>query len=131
MRCEMREAYKAAAKSRMMWRVGAVVAKKGKILAKGYNRNYSSPSYLPHGERYYHTPKGIEYRFSIHAEWDALRKLDPEEARGAEIYTAGLNMYGKLIASGPCEECRKVLEMYGIKRAHEYRRWVRQKEKEN
>jgi deoxycytidylate deaminase len=89
----------------------AVIAKAGRILAVGRNRNKTHPDaiFYENGERILKT---------IHAELDAISKVkNKDQLRGATIYVARLGRSGHPGMSCPCKMCQKLINRYGLKRA--------------
>ena len=84
-----KKAQKAALNSNMLYRLGAIVFKGGKILSWGYNHN------------------------NTHAEAHALNKV--KKAYGASIFVARVSPTGLAMAK-PCNNCMKILSEKGIKR---------------
>lgn len=95
-------------------KMAAVIAKRKKILAVGYNKHKTHPMMLKYTDN--------ELRVSIHAEVDALvnalKNYSPEELVGSEIYIARLLKNGKTGIAKPCEICQKALEDHGITSIH-------------
>lgn len=94
-------AKKQAAKSCHKYRHGAIIFKGGRVLAKGFNRNKTSPTW------------GSGYKGKIHAESDAIRRA----------VTAGTDIKGATLIvvrlddgpSKPCYKCMELIEKFGIK----------------
>ena len=97
-----------ARKSTMRHQHGCVIARRGKIIASGYNR---------------HTPDG----FSIHAEIMALNNCKNWKLlNGAVMYVVRLKFQDKCVCgtklSKPCAKCqpvlRKFIDMYGLRKVY-------------
>lgn len=82
--------------------VGSVIVQGNKIISWGYNQN-KTHSQAPHS-----------YKF-IHAEFDSIRKLTPEQLKGSIIYVYRETKNGDLGMSKPCPSCKKLIEDVGIK----------------
>lgn len=90
----------------------AVIAKAGRILAVGRNRNKTHPESITLDEN------GDRILKSIHAELDAIFKVkNKEQLRGATIYVARLGRGGDPGMSCPCTMCQALIGKYGLKRA--------------
>jgi len=88
------EAMKQAVKSSMGFKHGAVIVKKGNIVARGYNRYIMTCMYS---------------RISIHAEIDAIGNCSPQDLYGSTLYVVSVRN-GKLRMSKPCNSCTKKIE---------------------
>ncbi len=92
-----------AARSACRYRVGAVWAKGGRVLARSANR-------------YRNTPR-IDFRHAtFHAEEMLLRRA--RHHRGGEVYVARVNRAGHPQLARPCPRCQYALAASGITRAH-------------
>ena len=90
----------------------AVIAKAGRILAVGRNRNKTHPESITLDEN------GDRILKSIHAELDAIFKVkNKEQLKGATIYVARLGRGGDPGMSCPCTMCQALINRYGLKRA--------------
>ncbi len=90
----------------------AVIAKAGRILAVGRNRNKTHPEAVTLNE------DGDRILKSIHAELDAIFKVkNKEQLRGATIYVARKGRSGHPGMSCPCKMCQGLINKYGLKRA--------------
>jgi deoxycytidylate deaminase len=85
-------------------RVGAVIAKRKRQLAHGWNRSKTHPK-STHPWRY------------LHAEMDAILRCN-ESLQGAEIFVARLGKVGDLRAARPCPACMDMIKQAGIVRVH-------------
>lgn len=81
--------------------VGALIIKGNRVLSWGYNRN-KTHSRSPHFYKH------------IHAEFDAIRKCDPEDLIGATIYVSRSKKDGTPALSKPCPSCRSMLKSMGV-----------------
>ena len=89
----------------------AVIAKAGRILSVGRNRNKTHPDsiFYEDGERILKT---------IHAELDAISRVkNKDQLKGATIYVARLGRSGHPGMSCPCKMCQGLINRYGLKRA--------------
>jgi deoxycytidylate deaminase len=90
----------------------AVIAKAGRILSVGRNRNKTHP------EAVVLSANGNKILKSIHAELDAIFKVkNKKQLRGATIYVARLGRSGHPGMSCPCKMCQALIDKYGLKRA--------------
>ena len=90
----------------------AVIAKAGRILSVGRNRNKTHPESVTLNEN------GDRVLKSIHAELDAICKVkNKEQLKGATIYVARLGRSGHPGMSCPCTMCQGLINKYGLKRA--------------
>ena len=88
----VRIAMKAALKSDHMFRHGAIVLKGGAIQAVGHNHN------------------------GVHAEVDALEKLEPENRVGTVVWSIRITGSGERISNAkPCPNCMQYLLDNGVK----------------
>ncbi|UUN30908.1 hypothetical protein [Streptomyces sp. FIT100] len=95
-------AVKQAARSRCRYRVGAVLAKGGRILAHSSNRYRNAPS-----TDFHHA--------TFHAEEVLLRRT--RSARGAVVYVARVRRNGAPALARPCPRCQRALAADGVVRA--------------
>jgi len=87
---------KQAAKSPMGFRHGAVIVKKGNIVARGYNRYVLTCVYS---------------RLTIHAEVDAIGNCSPHDLYGATLYVVCIGLKNEILRmSKPCRSCTKKIE---------------------
>lgn len=111
------EAVKISYKSNMRSKHGSIIVKNGKIIAQGYNR-YVGINWSHNNE-----VKGRNSgKYSIHAEEDALHKVDPMKLSGASMYVIrwGSDPDDPLFMNSmPCMKCekkiRKAMERFGLK----------------
>jgi len=102
-----------ARRSSLGWKHGAVVVKNGEIIGEGTNYGYTSP---------------LRGHYSLHAEVDAIfnavkRVKDKRKLRGADLYVVNWFKFTnskaeKLRCSKPCDNCKRVIEMYGIRNVY-------------
>jgi len=99
-------ALRMAARSNCNYQHGAVIAKAGRPLFKGINRDKTHPRW------------GVGYKNKIHAELDAIRQAHyegcPERLYGATIYIAR----GDGGISKPCRWCQKWIAKYRMRVVH-------------
>lgn len=90
-----------AATSDCRMKVGAVLVKGGRILARGTNKMRNNPAYIvPWTE------------CSEHAEESVLRQV--RNARGTTIYVARVNRKGEWRLAKPCDRCQVALDLAGV-----------------
>ena len=99
----------AAHKSEHSVKHGAILVKKGKVLAVANNR-YCSKLRLKH----FHSDRV----WSIHAEMSLATILPKKVTRGATVYVVRVNKNGDLVNSEPCELCKKVLITMGVRKVY-------------
>jgi deoxycytidylate deaminase len=94
-------AYNEACKSVMNKKIGAVLVQRGKIIARGYNRNTihtTTPKQLPKfGQR--------RKIFSTHAEVDCVSKCKEMKREPAVLYIIRVDNNGIIVPIKPCKEC--------------------------
>lgn len=116
-RSYLSRAMKLAHRSRVVQRHGAIVVKGGSIIATGFNRYSNDPKRFPvdyfSSEKLAHEERNA---ISLHAEVAALRKLAPEQLRGATVYVARVTPSGAIGSSEPCPACTLELKRVGIKK---------------
>lgn len=97
-------AKKQAAKSCHKYRHGAIIIKGGRVLAKGFNRDKTSPTW------------GSGYKGKIHAESDAIRRAVTQgvRIRGATMIVVRLDDG----PSKPCYKCMELIEKFGLEVIH-------------
>ena len=103
----LRVAAKESLKSNYKYKVGAVLVKGGRIIARGHNEVRLKST----GCRRY--SKWME---SLHAERACVTKVDKDEVRGGIIYIFRHNGHGKSALAKPCPQCLWMLNDLGIKR---------------
>lgn len=98
----IRAAARAAERSSYKYRVGAAILKGARVLSYGHNKVKTHPNSTNQWKM-------------IHAELDALYKLDPEQAVGATLCVVRLSAVG-LASSKPCPSCWAAIEQAGVER---------------
>ena len=102
----LRIARKCALESSAPFKLGAALAKSGRLISFGHNK-YNMSSWV--ARKY--------FKFaSVHAECDAIRKAFSSDLRGAVLYIVRLKRNGSYGFSKPCVRCLRVLQECGIKR---------------
>ena len=105
-------AYTVAKQSPSRYRLGAVVAKRNRVLGVGFNnqgkthpimRKYDPGEFRPGG---------------IHAEVKACQGASYRELNGAEIYVARVLRSGEPALAKPCEICQRFLRAMGVRLAY-------------
>jgi deoxycytidylate deaminase len=86
------------------WRLGAIVVRSGKIIARGHNRPSAKAESI--GKKL-----GVPL-WTLHAEMDALIRCD--ETSGAYLFVAGRKANGSRIHAKPCVKCRAFMEGMGL-----------------
>jgi len=95
----------AALSSKERRKHGAVIIKSNRVLSIGVNKFRNHPDIIPESL--------VKTSCSVHAEVDALNKI--KDARGATIYVARINNFGKSMLSRPCNNCYSAIRESGIK----------------
>ncbi len=90
-------------KSSYYHQLGAVVVKKNKPLSVGYNKPHKT-----------HPEAKTPFK-TVHAEFDAIKKLSEDELRGATIYVLRNAKSGSRMAK-PCRFCMELIRLVGIKK---------------
>ncbi len=85
--------------------LGAVIVKRGRIVGMGYNQLKT------------HTRANTKYS-TIHAEFDAMRGVDPIDLQGADCYVFRQTRQGNLARSKPCPCCQSLLSQAGIRNVY-------------
>jgi tRNA(Arg) A34 adenosine deaminase TadA len=93
------------------FRVGAIVARKNKIISLGTNARKSHPLQ----KQFTHRPHLNSWR---HAEVHSLSLARPEDLEGNDIYVCRVLMDGSLGNSKPCPGCMSALKHFNIKHAY-------------
>jgi len=96
-----------ASKSTSKFRLGAVLAKRNRVISAGYNQMQKTH---PLQNRYYEGD-GV---LGLHAEVHACIGVPAGDLLGAEIYVARLLKNGSVAMAKPCDTCRKFLASVGI-----------------
>lgn len=97
-------ARKLSKKSEYSHQLGAVVAKKNKVLGLGFNKPYKTH------------PRSNNRFKTTHAELDAILGLSAEELTGATIYVYRETKDGSPANSKPCQYCQMLIKKAGIKK---------------
>lgn len=90
--------------------MGAVIAKRRKILATGQNERKTHPMM----KRFDDTHLRLYLHAEIAAIIDALKTHSEKDLRGSEIYVARILKNGSQALAKPCSVCQKALDTYGI-----------------
>lgn len=97
----IQEAYKSDCKHKH----GAVCVKGGKVISRGHNQFKTLRVFT--GNR--NTRKLV----TIHAEMDALTRIDPDD--GVDLYVIRIGAHG-LANSKPCCVCQELIQSYKVSR---------------
>jgi deoxycytidylate deaminase len=100
----MNNAFKEATKSECRCKHGAIIVRGGSILAKGYNKYRTHPTW------------GTGPLLTVHAEAAAIRSAERQgiSIHGAIMYIARNNMYSQM--SRPCAGCEARIRKAGIRK---------------
>jgi len=94
---------KIAEKSRMKFRLAAIVLKNDKLVGMGYNRPFVTRELAGRGYR------------SVHAEIDAIRKMEhSNHSDRLRMVVVRLKRDGTFGKSKPCKRCLKAIKLAGI-----------------
>ncbi len=92
--------------------MGAVIAKRRKIISVGLNSFKSDPLQ----SRFSRHPLAICKHAEIDAIKNAIKSEKTKDLSGATIYVARVLRNGERAIAKPCEGCMKALEAHGISR---------------
>ena len=85
-----------------IYRMGAIVIRKGRIIAYGFNKNRTHP-------------RALNFTRKIHAELAALIMADRGDTYNSDMYIVRITNGGRLATSKPCRDCEILLKEAGIK----------------
>ena len=91
-------------KSKYCHQLGAVIAKKNKVMSVGFNNPYKTH------------PRSNNRFKTIHAELDAILGLAKEDLVGSTIYVYREHKDGSPANSKPCQYCQMLIKQAGIKK---------------
>lgn len=98
-----------ALKSDHKQKVGCVIFDKKRILSKGFNTSQKSTKKLH--------PKFQRYKFSVHAEVDAIIKAK-KDLKGSCLLVIRVNNKNQFRLSKPCKNCENYINFVGIKKIY-------------
>jgi len=104
----LKEAIKEAEKSKLHFKIGAIIFKGNSILSRGYNK-------ISHNKKLH--PKFMKWVGSVHAEQDAILSANVS-LKGSNILVIRINKNYILKNSKPCKYCMKYLKYVGIKKVY-------------
>jgi len=96
-----------ATKSESKHKHGAVIVKGGSVIGTGFNKDRNHPDFV--------SPEHIKTHCSVHAEVEAIRDAG-WKVKGAVLYVARVNSFGKDRYSKPCERCMATIQTKQIKK---------------
>lgn len=96
-----KEAIRQSRKTKYIFRLGAVVFNRHRILGAGYNRVFSRAGHDNQGNC---------------AEILAIKKTPSRHLNGAEILVCRVNNSGTFGMAKPCKKCMKIIAKSGIKK---------------
>jgi len=103
-------AVRMAFKSSSRFRLGAVIARRSRVISCGHNHmTKTRPSPVRRKRR-------EDELCGIHAEVDALKGLRREDTQRCHVYVARVLRSGKLALARPCENCQEVLRIFAIRK---------------
>lgn len=101
-----------AKKSVSRFRLGAVLARKGRVISTGFNdMRRTHPKMQKFNPDKSWTP-------GLHAEVDACLGVERNELQGADLFVARILKNGSVAIAKPCEICVKFLLDVGIRRVY-------------
>lgn len=92
-----------------LFKIGCVIFKKNKVIAKSYNKVIVIDGYYDFRIKRY---KDV---VSIHAEMGALIKANGDDVKGSNIIVVRINKNKQLRLAKPCKNCWANLKLAGIK----------------
>lgn len=98
------------------YKIGAVVAIKGKVISTGCNSYKTHPIQKHYNKQ--RTNFNEEAKHFMHAEITALSKLKGVDLKNAELFVYRKGLDGKPKMSRPCAGCMKAIKDRGIKVIH-------------
>jgi deoxycytidylate deaminase len=101
-----------AKKSISRFRLGAVLARKSRVISTGFNDMRRTH---PKMQRFNPDKSWCP---GLHAEVDACLGVDRKELQGAEIYVARILKSGAIALARPCEICQRFLLDVGVRRIY-------------
>lgn len=114
----LNRAAKLAQASQVRQRHGAIVVKGGSVLSLGVNSYTNDPNMFPidylNSEKIPHSARGK--LISVHAEVAAMRRVSPQQLKGAIVYVARVSKTGLTGNSAPCSHCTQQLLAAGVKK---------------
>ncbi len=92
------------ADNNLTWHLGAVCARKNRVISVGWNRSQTHPK----------SPS--KYKF-IHAELDCILGIDGNKLRGSSIFVArvGYDYRAEILLAQPCTSCQELLRRMYIR----------------
>lgn len=98
------------------YKIGAVLAIKGKVISRGFN------SYKTHPKQKLYNRNRTNFKEEaqpfMHAEMSAIQKLRTEELKNVEMYIYRTGKDGKQKMCRPCAACMKAIKDKGIRVIH-------------
>lgn len=82
-------------------RIGAVVARRGRVISVGFNQAKTHPLTIQ-----------FDYKpnVGIHAELDAVLGIEKEKLRGSTLYVVRIKMDGSWGLARPCKGCQGLIQ---------------------
>lgn len=106
-----REAFKCSPYQKI--KIGAVIQKKKRILGIGFNQKKTHPKQQFFNQ--YRDEFNPVWKGYLHAEMDALRKVEGEDLKDAVLYVYRELHDGSLGVCRPCNACMAAIKQAGIK----------------
>lgn len=94
------------------WKLGAVIAKGGRIVASGVNKTGRNNMRTLIGR------EDLEHWDSLHAEINALKSVQFQDVSGMDMYVARVRRDGEFALALPCASCYTALQAKGIRRVY-------------
>ena len=101
-----------AEKSLSRFRLGAVLAKKNRVISTGYNDMRKTHTLM----QKYNRDKS--WAPGLHAEVDACIGVPAADIEGADLYVVRILKSGRLALAKPCRICRRFIKDVGIRRVY-------------
>lgn len=95
-----------AEKSPSRFRLGAVIARKGRVLSVGFNQMDKT-----------HPRSANKYPY-LHAELHALIGLGLNQTKGSDLFVCRLTRNGEEAIAKPCEYCMAAIRAAGVRRVY-------------
>lgn len=102
-------AHRQAEKSVSRFRLGAVLARKSRVISTGYNDMGKTHTLM---QKY---ARNMAFTLGLHAEVDACIGVPKAELLGADLYVVRILRNGKVAIAKPCKVCQRFIADVGIR----------------
>lgn len=102
-------AAKIALKSKSKFRLGAVLARRTKVISVGWNNMEKTHTLMEKYRRY-----RVSYTVGLHSEVHACLDVSRDEIIGSEIYVVRIRKDSSFGIAKPCQICTRVLHHMGV-----------------